>query len=108
MRLNEFDSGYISMFEDLSPEVVRAQRLAELEQMARYRALRLAQYQAWANEDTRADIRAHYMVDEAAARATWRPEKEEPKLMRLEDRITIREIHRPRQKVSWWRRIFRR
>ena len=48
-------------FEELSPEVQRAQRMAELEQIAAYRRLKLQQYQKWSAMTP--EEREHYDYD---------------------------------------------
>lgn len=52
---------HFNMFQ-ISPEVMRAQRQAELEQIAKYRAIKIAKYQKWSDpiegEKWRAEIKA--------------------------------------------------
>lgn len=59
----------LSMFaqEQLSAEVIRAQRMAELEQIAKYRALKIQKYKEWADPEKRAEIQAQYEADRQAA-----------------------------------------
>lgn len=41
--------GFVHQMEQVSPEVHKAQRMAELEQIAKYRALKLQKYKDWAD-----------------------------------------------------------
>ncbi len=107
MRINETE-GIYSMFEDLSPEVHRAQRLAELEQLARYRARRLAEYQAWSDPVQRMQIQINARVEEAKARAEVAGKTVYlPPRLKLEERIEIIPLKKSSPKRSWWRRLLR-
>lgn len=68
MRINEITGEYFFM-EQLSPEVQRAQRMAELEQLAKYRALKLQKIKDWSDPVKRAETQAQYAKDEAEDRA---------------------------------------
>lgn len=108
MRVNEMNAIY-SAYEDLNIEVIRAQRLAELEQVARYRALRLAQYKAWADPVQREQIKAGLAQGEAQAREKMAGTTVylRPKL-RLEEMIDIVPVHKDKPKRGWWARLFGR
>lgn len=52
----------------ISPEAFKAQRMAELEQMARYRAMRLQHYKDWADPVKRKIIQTKFKAEEIEAR----------------------------------------
>ena len=54
--------------EDLSPEVIRAQRMAELEQMAKYRYAKMEAYRDWADPVKRAAMKMRAEAEALAAR----------------------------------------
>lgn len=96
--------------EDISPEVFKAQRMAELEQIARYREKRLAQFKAWSDPIQRAQILANMGAEDQRARelvagkTVWlRP------LLKLEERIDITPIPefklKDKFKKSWIERV---
>lgn len=58
---------YYSLYESISPEVAKAQRMAELEQIAKYRRLKLQQYQDWSDPVKHAAIIAAYNKERAEA-----------------------------------------
>ncbi len=109
MRISDF-AGVYHMVEDLSPEAHRAQRMAELEQMARYRAVKLAQYQAWSDDTQRMQIQLNAKVEEAKAmhevegKTVWlRPRG------KLEDHVSVTMIVKPKDhKWSWISRLYAR
>lgn len=109
MRITDF-TGIYHMHEGISIEADRAQRMAELEQIARYRSVRLAQYKAWADDQQRMQIQINSKVELAKAMAevegktVWlRP------LAKLEDRIGMTMIVKPEDhKWSWISRLYAR
>lgn len=109
MRVNEFDGGYVSMWEGVTPEAYKAQRMAELEQLAKYRAQRLKFFQDWADSEKREKIKAEAMIEELKAREIASTMKIESGPLRdLKDFVKITEIHRTVKKLPWWKRLFRR
>lgn len=49
----EKPAGYVSIWRELSPEVIRAQRQAELAAIAEYRARKVQAYKDWADPEKR-------------------------------------------------------
>lgn len=107
MRTNEF-TGVYHMHEEISPEAYKAQRLQELADLAEYRSRHLAAIQSWSNEENRLERIAQHKVEEAAARATWKPEDHYSGMkLRLEERVSIIPLIKPRpKKRSWWARLW--
>lgn len=107
MRITDF-AGVYHMFEEISPEAFRAQRMAELEQIARYRAARMAEFKAWSDTQQRTQIQINSQVELAKAMAevegktVWlRPR------LRLEEYTNIVPIPRTTPKRRpWWARLF--
>lgn len=67
MKINEIVGIHYHM-DILSPEAYRAQRQAELEQMAKYRHMKLQIYKDWADPVKRAEIQAKHKAEEAESR----------------------------------------
>lgn len=67
MKLNELTGIYFHM-DVISPEAFQAQRMAELEQMAKYRSIRIQQYKDWSDPVKREKIKTQYSKDEAEGR----------------------------------------
>lgn len=57
-RITPAPSGYVSQIASLSPEVIKAQRIAEIENIAKYRAIKLQKYKDWADSEKRAAMQA--------------------------------------------------
>lgn len=103
MRINESAAIY-SAYDDLDVEVIRAQRMAELEQMARYRARRLAQFTAWSDELQRETIKANMRVEEAKARQSMAGKTVYlPPKLKLEEMVAITLVDKPKAKRPWWK-----
>lgn len=108
MKVNETIE-IISQFETVSPTVFRAQRQAELQNMALYNAEKIQKYKDWAEkpehrEALKAKVEGEAQVErkvvsaEAEKFAKWFDEKDERQLG------AIKEISRP-IKLSWWQRL---
>lgn len=67
MKVNEIPGIYFSAFE-LSPETIKAQRLAELKDLAEYRQRHLKAIQDWSDPVKRAAMQAMAKVEEDQAR----------------------------------------
>lgn len=67
MKQTEITGLYLA-YDLPSPEAYKAQRMAELEQMAAYRKLKLKQYQDWADPVKRAAFQAQVKAEEDQAR----------------------------------------
>lgn len=67
MKPTELTGVYFYM-DSISPEAMKAQRMAELEQMAKYRSIRIQQYKDWSNPVKREIIKAQYAKDEIECR----------------------------------------
>lgn len=83
--------------------------MAELEQMAKYRAIKLQHYKDWADPVKRAAIKAQYKVDEAIGRAKLVDIPVEQIAVRTGDRVEpiqlkIIRIEIPPPK-TWWQRF---
>lgn len=112
--MKQNDIGIFSQFEQLSPEVMRAQRQAELENIAKYRAERLQFYLDWSDPEKRAKLQAEHAAGEKAAREEMtgkyiddyrvRTVKNEVFLEGLQ--LKVNEVsYPPPVKRTWWRRI---
>lgn len=62
--MKEITGLYFHM-EQISPEAFQAQRLAEMEQMSRYRIQKLQEYKDWSDPEKREAKKAQYAKDEA-------------------------------------------
>lgn len=105
MRVNESNAIY-SAYDDLDIEVIRAQRMAELEQIARYRAGRLAQFKAWADTEQREAIKANARLEEEKARESMAGKTVYlPPKLKLEELVTITPVVKPETKAKrpWWK-----
>lgn len=71
MKVSDLSEFHIQ-FDMPSAEAFRAQRMAELEQMAKYRALKLQQYKDWSDPIKRAAFQAKIKADEAIAKVELR------------------------------------
>lgn len=67
MKVNE-PLGIHFHMEQISPEVAREQRMAELEQISKYRARRLREYQEWSDPVKRAERQAKVKGEEIQAK----------------------------------------
>ncbi len=103
MRVNEATT-ILSAYEELDIAVIRAQRMAELEQVARYRATRLAQFKAWADTEQRETIKANMLVEEAKARQSMEGKTVylRPKL-KLDELVSIVPVRKPETQRPWWK-----
>lgn len=120
MRISEDYNISIFAQEQLSAEVIRAQRLAELEQLAKYRAQKLQKYKDWADPIKRAEMQAEYENERKIGVTILEDKNKE--LVNYEERlkyyqdIGIREGVKPlkvnekapvkEKKKPWYRRIF--
>lgn len=110
MRVTE-PTGIFQMFEEISPEAIRAQRMAELNDLAKYRARRLRFYMDWADPVMRAKLQEETAAQEHFARTLY--EQREPDKMTslhlFADAVKITPIFKPvPKKRSWLARLFGR
>src|SRR4051812_47370010 len=111
VRLSE--SSFVIKLDAISPEVERAQRMAELKDVAEYRARRLKAYQEWSDPIKRAQIQAKHAEELKQARESWdRQVAQDAKKLEMHmpkvsfaDRIMVRVIERPKVKPSLWQRF---
>lgn len=61
MRFNE--TGIFQQADMISPEAFKAQRMAELRQLARYRAEKLQKYIDWSNPEKRAELQQQLKME---------------------------------------------
>lgn len=121
MRIGEDYNISIFAQEQLSIEVIRAQRMTELEQLAKYRAIKLQKYKDWADPIKRAEMQAEFeghkkeglailaakdkeLVDSVAERLKYYESigvRENVKPLRITEKPTVVEKKKP-----WYRRIF--
>jgi len=91
MKFNESFSE-VFIHQEISPAAYKAQRMAELEQMAKYRALKLQAYKDWSVAEKREKIIKQAEADLTEARAIYAatpPKEARLEFARLEDRIRI-------------------
>lgn len=104
MRTNEF-TGVYHMHEEISPEAYKSQRLQELKDLAEWRQRHLAQITEWSSEEKRLERIAKHLVEEAASRATWKPDEHLNVIGDPTFRVTP--IKRPNtNKKSWWAKLW--
>lgn len=105
---------FIMQHQELSPDVIRAQRQAELKQIAAYRAHRMAAYAAWSNPEAIALRKAEHEAAAAKALEAGKAmalqareqiaSKKEDELMKHEWKLSP--IMRTRAaKIGWWQRL---
>lgn len=106
MRLHEL-TGIYHYMDTISPEAMREQRMAELEQMAKYRALKLQQYKDWSDPVKRAAIQARYVLEEAVSRKDLvNIPAELVAVRRYESPLNVAKIiFKPAPKLTLWQRI---
>ena len=114
MRIREHSIGIVSQFDAISPEVERAQRMAELKNIAEYRARRLQAYRDWANPIKRAELQAKHQQELKQAREIWeaqlkedhrRLQMHEPKTTYAET-ISMRVLTKcPGKSKPWYQRL---
>ncbi len=129
MKINE-PVGIFIQHEAISPEVQRAQRMAELKDIAEYRARHLKYITDWSDPVKRAKIQAEQAAAQAAARASldgkyiddYRVRKiaegrfvnpgaiDRPRFHMgpIPERVSdfkITPLVKERPKLSWWRRL---
>ncbi len=112
MKLNE-PTGIFMQHEAISPEVERAQRMAELKNIAEYRASKLRYIQEWSDPVKRAKIQAEHAAAEKKARESLegkyiddyrvRTVKNEVFVGTLNAIVTMKPIAKP--KMPWWERL---
>ena len=101
-------TGIIHHMEAISPEAQKAQVMAEMEQLAKYRAKRLQQYKDWSNPMKRAAMRAQYNADEERDRKLLVDIPAEHVAVRPVNpyRITLTEVVKPKVvKLTWLQRV---
>ncbi len=97
------------MIDSLDPDTIRAQRMAELQDLAEYRARRLKAYQEWALAEKRCEIQAKAIEEEMVARKAVEGKTVYlPARLKLDDLVTVVELHKGKPKRSWWARLFGR
>ncbi len=109
MRLNDPIPGIIMQVDAISPETERAQRMAELKNIAEYRARHLQYIKDWSDPDKRAKIQAVHAVEERQARESLAGESVDNYRVRTVQggmsRIVMTEIVKPTPKLSWYKRL---
>ena len=114
MKINEVIGIYHHM-EELSPEVKRAQRMAELKNLSEYRAKVLQRYKDWADPVKRAEIQenaamdlqeAKKILDENIAEDPFYHEKLAVRVYVPKPHFSIKLLPQPKlslfQRVKWW------
>lgn len=112
MKIND-PIGIIIQHEAISPEVVRAQRLAELKDIAEYRARHLKAIQDWSDPVKRKKIQDEHAAAERAAREEMAGKDIDPYRVRTVKNQTfiapltfkVTPIVKPLLKRPWWRRL---
>ncbi len=114
MREHDFyPAGYVSQFDQISPEAHRAQRMAELKSVAEWKARRLKEMQDWSDPVKRATRQAKLATELEEAKAIWAEmlEKDVASLPSKPFWETVR--MRPiapklAPKLSWYKRLWNR
>ena len=105
MRIEDVPGFYFHM-EQISPEVRHAQRMAELKQMAAYRALRLQAYKDWADTEKRNAIKAQYALDESEDRKKLDTMPADLIAVRTQEvSYNLTMIRKPEVKLTLWQKI---
>lgn len=115
MKVSDLIPGYVSHFQQLDPEVIRAQRLQELKDVAEWRARRLQAYKDWADPEKREAMKAKVakeMLDEREKLSGTfiddyrvRTVRQDRFIDGLSERIKVTPIVKPLPKRKWWQRL---
>lgn len=133
MRTNDF-TGVYHMVDQLSPEAYKAQRLQELEDLAKWRARHMAEITSWSSEEKRLERLRRHELEEIESRVIanqkakedpnyirslmsakeWKNETtaldfEKPVFEKLTDRVKVTEIKKAEEKPkTWWQKLWRK
>ncbi len=84
----------------LSEDVIRAQRMAELDQMAKYRAKVMQQYKEWSAPENVATRLAEFKPGELVDLSKPIEIDHTPVMT-----FTTRPLYKPIVRLSWWRKL---
>jgi hypothetical protein len=103
-------AGIFFHMEQASPEAMRAQRMAELKNLAEWRQRHLKELIEWSDPVKREAKKAQYAADEAAGREKLKDIPAEFVAVRTGFNIApvgwmVKLIHKPLPKLSWWRKL---
>lgn len=107
MRQNELNPAYVIEHHELDPSVLRAQRMAELKDIAEWRRRRLNKIMEWSNPEKRAKILAASEREMGEAKRIWAEQLKE-NLKPLDPKgclFQIRPITKPRA-LKWYQRVW--
>lgn len=103
MKVDEI--GIFQHMDMISPEAYRAQRMAELQQLANYRARKLKRYQEWSDPEKRALIQNQARADEEEAKHFYASLEHEPQhvvFKQLDELMKIRPLIKPQPPKKKW------
>ena len=106
---NDMSLAFFTQWDGLSPEAQRAQRLAELKDIAEYKRRHLEAIKAWSDPNKRAAIQSQYHLDEVCARIEWDYDeylKSQPPPKSWLDYARITPINKQPPKKRWHDIIF--
>lgn len=116
VRDGEFIPSLIIETHQISPEALRAQRLAELKDIAEYRARRLQSYKNWSDPVKRAERIQKAQEELIAARKIWadmlthdlkKLEMHMPSdAEKFQNKIMVRVLEKASPYKPWWRRFW--
>lgn len=106
------DIGIHHHMEQLSPAVIEAQRMAEMNNLSTYRAKRIREYMNWSDPVKRAEIQSKYKIDEALGRDKLKDIPAAQVAVRTSENWDIRlnitdPYKKPAPKLTWFQRLVR-
>lgn len=119
MKVNELAPTYVSHFQQLDHDVIRAQRLQELADIAEWRNRRLEKIKEWSEDPVkRAAIQAEVARESQEQRGEMagtfiddyrvRTVRHDAFIVGLSEHIKITPIAKPQPRRSWWQRLLAR
>lgn len=101
-KITPAPAGFVSQIACLSPDVLRAQKMAELRNQAAYNAAKLQMYKDWADPEKRAAMQADAKreLDRAVEEAKFMEAQNQavfeiPEYRKLEDMVKVKEFVKP-------------
>ena len=115
LRDGEFVPSLVIETHQISPEALRAQRQAELKDIAEYRARRLQAYKEWSDPVKRAERIEKAQEELRIAKEIWEEmlaqdlnklEMHMPsEVDKFENKILVRVLEKASNRKPWWRRM---